>query len=48
MMKSEQDETALIEAQKKYVVSKALCIVVGGVFVLGVAVGLAIYHFFIC
>jgi hypothetical protein len=47
MMKSEQDETALIDATNRTIVSKALCIVVGSAFVLGVGVGLAIYHFFI-
>ena len=47
MMKSEQDETALLEASKKMVVSKALLIVFSAVFIFGFGAGLAVYHFFI-
>jgi len=44
-MKSEQDETALLEASKKMVVSKALLIVCSAVFIFGFGSGLAVYHF---
>lgn len=47
MMKSDQDETALLNASRekdKMIVSKALLIVVGSSFLLGIGVGLAIYH----
>jgi len=49
MMKSEQDESALLSAteNQKIIVSKALCIVISAVYILGVGTGLAVYHFFI-
>jgi len=47
MMKSEQDETALLSAteNQKLIVSKALCIVMSAVYILGIGSGLAVYHF---
>ena len=46
-MKSEQDESVLLSAteNQKLIISKALCIVVSAVYILGVGSGLAIYHF---
>jgi hypothetical protein len=47
MMKSEQDESALLSAteNQKLIVSKALCIVISAVYILGIGSGLAVYHF---
>ena len=45
MMKSEQDETALLEASRKTIVSKALLILISAVFIFGFGSGLAVYHF---
>jgi hypothetical protein len=50
MLKSEQDETALLSSVKeidKLVVSKALLIVVGSFFIIGVLIGLLIFYLFL-
>jgi len=46
-MNSSQDETALLSAteNQKLIVSKALCIVMSAVYILGIGSGLAVYHF---
>ena len=49
-MKSEQDETALLNASRerdKIIVSKALLFVVGSSFIIGVLIGLVIFYLFL-